>query len=217
MLELRKGTELEHRYVVHDVVGTGRFGAVWKASDKQLNRDVAIKRLFKTGVSSPSEDTARVLTEARKNAQLIHTNIVQVYDIIEVDGEHLIVMEYVDGLSLYASFRETARTGGALPLDHAIAILKDILAGVAFAHSKNICHRDLSPLNILITSSGIPKIADFGIARVVGEAHAASLGAEVGPQGGQVTRTSYRRSRREAKPLTFRLTYSQWGSSAICC
>jgi serine/threonine protein kinase len=184
MLELRKGTELENRYVIHDAIGIGRFGAVWKASDKQLNRDVAIKRLFKTGASSPKEDAVSLLTEARKNAQLVHTNIVQVYDIIEVDGEHLIVMEYVDGPSLYSTFRETASTGAVIPLDHGIAILKDILAGVAFAHSKSICHRDLSPLNILVTSSAIPKIADFGIARVLGEANAAGLSPEAGPQGG---------------------------------
>ena len=75
MLELRKGTEIEDRYVVHDVIGAGRFGTVWKASDKQLNRDVAIKRLLKTTTTPVDEETTIVLTEARKNAQLIHTNI----------------------------------------------------------------------------------------------------------------------------------------------
>lgn len=184
MIELRKGTELEHRYVIHDVLGTGGSGAVWKASDKQLNRDVAIKRLFKFDASSTSEDVVPVLTEARKNAQLVHTNIVQVYDIIEVAGEHLIVMEYVDGPSLYESLRVKARTGDIIPLDQAVALLKDILSGVAFAHSKNICHRDLSPLNILITSSSIPKIADFGIARVLGETKAGALSPDLSPQAG---------------------------------
>src|SRR3989442_410534 len=125
MLELRKGTELEHRYVIHDVIGTGGFGAVWKASDKQLNRDVAIKRLFKSDASSPSDEVAPVLAEARKNAQLIHTNIVQVYDIINVAGEHLIVMEYVDGPSLYDNLRAKARSSEIIPLDQAVAVLKD--------------------------------------------------------------------------------------------
>jgi serine/threonine protein kinase len=184
VLELRKGTELEHRYVIHDVAGTGGFSAVWKASDKQLNRDVAIKRLFKSEASSASEDLTPVLAEARKNAQLIHTNIVQVYDIIDVAGEHLIVMEYVDGPSLHENLRSRARASEIIPLDQAVAILKDILSGVAFAHSKNICHRDLSPLNILITSSSIPKIADFGIARVLGETKASALSPDSGPQAG---------------------------------
>lgn len=66
---------------------------------------------------------------------------------------------------MYELLRERARKGEALPLDSAVSILRDILAGVSFAHTNNICHRDLSPANILLTRSGIPKIADFGIAR----------------------------------------------------
>jgi len=120
--------------------------AVGWGGPARLSSSLDWRPVIETGTSSPTEDTARLLAEARKNAQLVHTNIVQVYDIIEVDAEHLIVMEYVDGPSLYTNFRETARMGGAAPLDRAIATLKDILAGVAFAHSKNICHRDLSPL-----------------------------------------------------------------------
>src|SRR4030095_15152341 len=101
MLNLRKGTELKGRYVVHDVLGTGSFASVWMASDKQLNRNVAIKRLLKRSISTSEEEISALLEEARKNALLVHTNIVQVYDIIEEDGEHLMVMEYVDGRSLW--------------------------------------------------------------------------------------------------------------------
>ena len=168
MLSLRKGTELDKgRYVVHDVIGTGGFASVWKASDKQLNRDVALKRLLKGSIAASQELIATLLDEARKHAQLVHTNIVQVYDIIEEEDEPLLVMEYVDGRSLWDALREKARKAEVFPLDHAVQILTETLSGVAFAHSKNVCHRDLGPMNILLTSGGVPKIADFGIARIL--------------------------------------------------
>jgi serine/threonine protein kinase len=170
MLTLTKGTEIQGRYVIHDVVGTGGYASVWKASDKQLNRDVALKRLLKQGVTSPDEELAKILEEAQKHAQLVHTNIVQVYDVIECEGEHLIVMEYVDGPSLHTSLRDLAKRGDTLPMDQAIAILGDVLEGVAFAHDRQTIHRDLSPSNILLTGNGTPKIGDFGIARVVVDA-----------------------------------------------
>jgi len=183
MLELRKGTELEHRYVIHDVVGKGGYGSVWKASDKQLSRDVAIKRLLKTSIVASEDDLAGLLSEAQKNAQLVHTNIVQVYDIIHVGAEPLIVMEYVDGPSLYDFLRDKARRAEGMPLDQGVAILKDVLHGTAFAHGKSICHRDLSPMNILLTTSRVPKIADFGIARVLG-AVVPGVSPSVASQGG---------------------------------
>jgi len=168
MLTLRKGTELDNaRYVVHDVLDTGGFASVWKASDKQLNRDVALKRLLKHRSTASSEEISALLEEARKHAHLVHTNIVQVYDIIEEEGEDLLVIEYVDGQSLWEALREKAKKGQVFPLDRAIQILTDTLSGIAFAHSKNVCHRDLGPMNILLTSGGIPKIADFGIARIL--------------------------------------------------
>ena len=162
MLSLQKGTELDKgRYVVHDVLGTGGFASVWKASDKQLKRDVALKRLLKRSVTASAEQISALLEEARKHAQLVHTNIVQVYDIIEEESEHLLVIEYVDGQSLWETFRDKAKKGEVFPFDRAIQILTDTLSGVAFAHSKNVCHRDLGPMNILLTSGGIPKIADL--------------------------------------------------------
>jgi serine/threonine protein kinase len=183
MLEFRKGAALDNaRYVIHDVLGTGGFGSVWKASDNQLSRDVALKRLLKRSFGTSQEEVSALRDEARKHAHLIHTNIVQVYDIIEEDGEPLIVMEYVDGRSLWDTLRERARKGEVFALDIAVQILSDILSGVAFAHSKNICHRDLGPMNILLNSAGAPKIADFGIARVlpVGTAEEGSSQAGTG-------------------------------------
>ncbi len=74
MLNLRKGTELgKARYVVHDVLGTGGFASVWKASDKQLSRDVALKRLLKHSLKASPQEISALLDEARKHARLVHT------------------------------------------------------------------------------------------------------------------------------------------------
>src|SRR5215203_5375244 len=100
-VELKKGTELSQRYVVHDVLGTGAHASVWRALDKQLNRDVALKRLSRSSIDVDPRNLEAAIAEARKNAQLVHPNIVQVFDIIEIENEYLIVMEYVSGSSLW--------------------------------------------------------------------------------------------------------------------
>ena len=183
MLNLVTGTEINGRYVIHSMVGTGGYGSVWRAADKQLNRDVALKRLFKDGIATPADETERLLAEARKHAQLVHTNIVQVYDVIEAEGEHLIVMEFIDGPSLHALLREQARTGQLLALDRAVSILEDVIGGVAFAHEKQIVHRDLSPSNILLTSTMVPKLGDFGIAMLLRPSSSNSSGSVHGATG----------------------------------
>ncbi|MCU0291151.1 MAG: protein kinase [Thermoanaerobaculaceae bacterium] len=187
MIEFRTGVEVGQRYVIHSHVGTGGFASVWRASDKQLNRDVAIKRLLRKGFGSPDGE-ADAIREAQKSARLVHPNIVQVYDIVHLSSppeppESLIVMEFVDGRSLHQILREKAMRSEVFPLDQGISLLRDILAGVAYAHSSNICHRDLTPLNILLSSAGSPKIADFGIARVLQESNSPGV-AQTSTHGG---------------------------------
>ncbi len=146
-------------------VGMRPFG---RRSDRNLARDVALKRLSRQHSSSTLDhDLKEILSEATKHSTLVHHNIVQVYDIIEVDDEPLIVMEFVDGKSLYESLRLAIASNKPYPLEKAVALLRDVLEGVDHAHSHDVCHRDLTPMNILLTASGIPKIADFGIARVL--------------------------------------------------
>ncbi len=171
VVEFRPGVELANRYIIHSCIGAGGFASVWKAVDKQLGRDVAIKRFLRRS-AAVSDFEAEAVEEGRKTAQLIHPNIVQIHDIFKLDntGEHLIVMEFVDGPSLHHLFREKALRSERYALDETASLLRGILAGVAHAHSKNICHRDITPLNILVSSSGTPKIADFGIARILRDA-----------------------------------------------
>ena len=100
-LELKKGSELRQRYVISDVLGVGAFAVVWRATDKEAGRDVAIKRMLRLG----GDELQQILEEAKKTSKLKgHNNIVEVYDVFEEDGEGLLVMEYVDGKSLQDVF-----------------------------------------------------------------------------------------------------------------
>ena len=181
---MKSGLELNGRYVVHGEAGSGGYATVWKASDKQLNREVALKRLLKRGLAGAYDDALALLAEAKKSATLVHPNIVQVYDIISVDDEHLIVMEYVDGQSLATLLRARALSGDLVPLDVGMAIIQDTFSGVAFAHSRQICHRDLSPANVLLTSTGTPKVGDFGLAKILAAPGDSSPLAPNSVQGG---------------------------------
>ncbi len=114
------------------------------------------------------------LDEARLAAKLNHQNIVHVYDVDEADGIHYIAMEYIHGQTLTDIVRRSVGQGGFLPLEHAIHIVAETAAGLAYAHesrdlggrTSRIVHRDVSPSNILVTYEGLTKIVDFGIARV---------------------------------------------------
>ena len=166
-LEMRKGTELKGRYVVSEHIGTGGYATVWRATDKELNRDVAIKRLLRDRwrSASPGEMEA-VLEEGRNAARLKgHKNIVEVFEVFEEAGEAFLVMEYVDGPSLDKVFKEHALKGTWIRTDEALEYLRQILEGLVFAHSSGLIHRDIKPSNILISKLGVVKLADFGIAK----------------------------------------------------
>jgi eukaryotic-like serine/threonine-protein kinase len=166
-IEMKKGTELKGRYVVSEHVGTGGYASVWRATDKELNRDVAIKRLLRDHWRGASpEDVQKVLEEGRNAARLKgHRNIVEVYEVIEDSGEAFLVMEYVDGPSLDRIFKEHALKGDWIPVSDALDYLNQILEGLVFAHSSGLIHRDVKPSNILVSKLGVAKLADFGIAR----------------------------------------------------
>ena len=145
------------RYELLELLGEGGFGQVFKAWDKLLNRDVALKS-FK-----PDVLTERSLREAQAAAQLNHHSIVHVYDFIQQDGRLFIVMEYVNGSSL----REVLQKRGDLSLSESLRIINLLCEAMSVAHSFGIVHRDIKPENILCSIDLTTiKIVDFGLARI---------------------------------------------------
>ena len=153
MLEIKKGTEIQSRYVIGDHLGSGGFGIVWRATDKQLHRDVAIKRL-----SSAGGKNEHLIEEARRTVKLGgHQNIVQVFDVIQENDEALLVMEFVDGESLEALCRRHIRSKTWLEQQEALDIWKQVLEGLVFAHKQQLYHRDIKPSNILVSKLGFAR------------------------------------------------------------
>ena len=154
------GRVLNNRYEILEEVGKGGMAYVYKARCKLLNRTVAIKML-RSDLEGDEEFLKRFKTEATAAANLTHPNIVSIYDTGEDNGNHYIVMEYVDGISLKKYITENA------PLDvhEALSIAYQISDALCAAHEKGIVHRDIKPHNILIDSDHRVKVADFGIAR----------------------------------------------------
>ncbi|MGH9425342.1 MAG: protein kinase domain-containing protein [Terriglobia bacterium] len=137
------------------------------ATDKRLNRDVAIKRLKRDSfIATPPEKLDALLQEGRNTARLKgHRNIVEVHEVFQEGSDGYIVMEYVDGTSLDTVFKQHALHGTWLATDEALDILRQTLEGLVFAHSSAFIHRDIKPSNILVSKLGVVKLVDFGIAK----------------------------------------------------
>lgn len=156
-----KGRILADRYELKELIGQGGMADVYLAYDDILKREVAVKMLRSSLTGDPIYIT-RFHREARAAAALCHRNIVEIYDVGEEDDLYYIVMEYVRGQTL----KELINKRGALHYVEAVDIMKQVVSATALAHSMGIVHRDLKPQNILVTDSGIVKIADFGIASI---------------------------------------------------
>ena len=165
------------RYQILDVVGSGAMGTVYKAHDPAIGRDVAIK-VVRIDADSAQERAAaidRFRLEVQAAGRCSHSAIVGVYDFLDQSGDPAIVMELVDGTSLYRTMRDPERRAAySLP-----GVLLQVLEGLGYAHGQGIIHRDIKPANILVTPSGQAKIADFGVARLAG-ANATLGGAMLG-------------------------------------
>ena len=158
--ELAVERVLDKRYKIVSPIGAGGSSQVYLAQDTVLNREVAIKVLDAAAAADPVLRKMFV-KEARALAALSHPGIVAVYDVGEVDGLPVIVMEHLPGGSLK---QRIERTGPLAPIE-AVTNAVDIANGLAFAHGKGIIHADLKPSNILFDANDHAKIADFGIAR----------------------------------------------------
>jgi serine/threonine-protein kinase len=155
---------LRHAVPDHEIlgeIGRGGMGVVYRARQLRLNRIVALKMIL-AGDHSSDEAMARFLNEAEVIARIQHPNIVQIHH-CGGDGERpFLVMEYVEGGSLAQLL-----DGSPRPIRTAASLVKQVAAGIAAAHRKGIVHRDLKPANILLTAGGAPKVADFGLAKIL--------------------------------------------------
>ena len=156
-MSLTKGQRLA-QYEVLSPLGSGGMGEVYRARDLRLDREVAIKVMAEHVASDP-EMRRRFETEARAVAALSHPGILSIYELVVVEGIPVAVMELLEGETL----RERLRRG-ALTWRDAIDISANVADGLAAAHAKGVVHRDLKPDNVFLTSAGLVKILDFGLA-----------------------------------------------------
>lgn len=148
------GTEFNNRYKVIKELGKGAMGTIYHAHDSVLDRHVALKVLSSTQLTN--ESRARLLVEAKAAAKLNHPNIVSIFDAGEVDHSPYIVMELVEGASLYENKPAS--------LAEILNISRQICAALEHAHNNGIVHRDLKPENVIRSKNGMVKLSDFGMA-----------------------------------------------------
>ena len=158
-MALTVGTRLGP-YEIAAQIGVGGMGEVYRATDTNLKRTVAIK-VLPEAVASDGERLARFQREAEVLARLNHPNIASIYGLEKRDGTAALVMELVEGSTLADRIAQ-----GPIPLDEALPIAKQIADALDAAHEQGIIHRDLKPANIKVTADGAVKVLDFGLAKV---------------------------------------------------
>lgn len=159
---LNPGTYLQGRYEILEIIGSGGMSVVYKAKCHTLNRLVAIK-VLKEEFASDENFVSKFKMEAQAAARLSHPNIVNVYDVVDEENLHYIVMELIEGITLKSYIEKKE----LLDSKEAIGIAIQVAQGIAAAHEQHIIHRDIKPQNMIISKDGKVKVADFGIARAV--------------------------------------------------
>ena len=162
-------------YELHEEIGRGGMGVVYRATQKSLGRTVALKMLLRRDLASPA-DLARFRSEAEAAARLDHPGIVSIFEVGECVGHPFYSMQFVEGTTLSRRL-----AGGRLPPREAATLVAKVADAVQAAHDRGVLHRDLKPSNILIDALGEPHVSDFGLAkRLEGDASVTHTGAILG-------------------------------------
>ncbi len=177
----------EKRYRKLKELGSGGMGVVWKEEDLVFKppRVVAIKRLLTTG-HDRQQAIDRFLQEASVVAHLNHINIVTVHDVDKDEDGHYIVMEYVEGKTLAKLIEDAGKEAAekdkkkGLSLESAMPLARGIISALSYAHKKKVIHRDIKPSNVMVTPDGLPKVLDFGLARMGIESDLSIVGNGMG-------------------------------------
>ena len=171
-----EGKLLGNRYEIIEKIGNGGMATVYKAMDKVLKRNVAVK-ILRDEFTTDEEFIKRFDVEAQSAARLTHPNIVSIYDVGVEDNLHYIVMELIQGKTLKEIILEEK---GPLPWKWSVNVAIQIASALETAHRNNIIHRDIKPHNIIITEDGIAKVTDFGIAKAVSNSTITAFGTTIG-------------------------------------
>jgi len=172
---LTTGSTFAGRYQIIEELGHGGMGRVYRALDRKINEEVALK-LIRPEIAAERKTLERFQNELKTARRISHRSIGRMYELMEERGTHFITMEYVPGEDL----KSMIRMSGQLGVGTAIAISKQVCEGLAEAHRLGVVHRDLKPSNIMIDREGNARIMDFGIARTLAEKGITGAGVMIG-------------------------------------
>jgi serine/threonine protein kinase/Tfp pilus assembly protein PilF len=172
---LSRGTTFANRYEILEVLGSGGMGKVYRALDKKLDEEVALK-LINPQIASDKRTLKRFSNELKVARKISHKNIGRMYELMEGEGTHFITMEFVPGEDLKSFILRS----GQMAVGTTLRIATQVCEGLIEAHKSGIVHRDLKPSNIMIDKQGNAKIMDFGIARSLKTKGITSAGAVIG-------------------------------------
>jgi eukaryotic-like serine/threonine-protein kinase len=173
--KLQPGHIIGGRYEILELLGEGGMGAVYKASDRELNRFVALK-LIRSDLASDPAILARFKQELLTAHQVTHKNVIRIYDLAEADDVRFITMEFIEGSDL----RHVLLDQGKLPPERAVEIIRQVCLALDAAHSVGVIHRDLKPQNIMCDKAGRILVMDFGLARSIESKGMTQTGALMG-------------------------------------
>lgn len=171
---LRSGELIADRYKIIDHVGSGAFARVYKALELSTDDTVALKVLDPL-MALDEVVVSQLVNELKITRKLRHENIVSYFSLEQIEPLKFIVMEFVDGKTLYQRLAEEIKAGNKwLPVEEVLNSAEQICAALQYAHNKKVLHRDIKPNNILVDKDGTVKVADFGIARIMASSNTAT-------------------------------------------